>query len=348
MNVTISTLILHNINSRSPFLHYNNHVVKTNFNLYHSSFLFFKSSFLSSNQNYQIRIKNSIFSHFLDSSIDLSCYNISYINHVYDNRTFYENDIDFLILEKVIIRNSYSQRGGCFRTSHSNLNISNCIFHENSAEIGGAFYALECFYLNLTKSLFIKNQAKYDGALMIDFLREQNSTNIVSCNVSSNAAKKWTGGIRIDRAGGNLTNSLFSHNSAEVSAGFFDYAWMPMHRDINYCFFLNNTANGRGGAYTCFHLMQSVSFLNCLFINNSCNLAFNSISVQAFRNMVNVNACYFNGESDKEIGVLFGNNDIHVINSVFSVGEQQKKSVENFIRLQYQTPILPEGYHTDF
>ena len=144
--------------------------------------------------------------------------------------------------------------------------------------------------------------------------------NISFVNVSMNEASMWTGGLRIDRAGGLLKNFVFSDNKALVCGGFFDYTWFPQNRTCSFCIWRNNSAITRGGGVTHFHIRQVSTYINCIFIGNHCEKHPNSISVQSYETHITLSQCWFSGEKDKEIGMNFeGQSFFHINDTQFQV-----------------------------
>lgn len=208
-----------------------------------------------------------------------------------------------MIISNCVFHSCSSSYGGGLYGDWVNTTLTDCVFYNNGAHIGGAVHILHSDYIFMQRILMIGNVADYCGAGEVDVMNEANDTHIELVNVTGNSANKWTGGLRVDHGGGVLKECVFSENSAAVCGGFFDYAWDAVLRSVSFCMFLNNTSTDRGGAFTGFHLLHHSYFEFSFFIENRCEKAVNSISIESFGASVSVYNCIFTGSEDDEVGV---------------------------------------------
>ena len=337
MNTTLINLAIYKFYSNKPFYAFSLTHSHSYFSLEQSQFRYFCKSILYSTFPKKIQIENCEFFSFLDSSIKIDSSLHSYIDHYYIAHSFVESSKDLIQIERVIFKESNAERGGCLRIESSSVSIKDSIFVNNSAHIGGAVYILCGRYLNFSQILFFNNHANYDGSIACDSDLEKNFTYIDNLNITNNFAQKWTGGLRIDRSGGFLNRSCFINNSAIVCGGLFYFSWYPQHLDVYFCLFGNNTSKARGGAVTCFHGLQSISFISSLFIFNNCENSFNSISIEENMRDIKVMNCYFSGNIEEEVGSSFSKTNLTIFQSIFNADLVQKKLIDYSIK----TPRFP-------
>jgi hypothetical protein len=219
-------------------------------------------------------------------------------------------------------------KGGGFFSSYSNVTIFDTIFQNNQARIGGGAHILNSDVIYVRRMIVNRNNAEYDGGFCADTEYEGNASDVNTVNVTFNRAEKWTGGFRIDHAGGNLTFCYFEGNSAVVCGGFFDFAWGPSVREVSYCVFKNNSSVSRGGAYTAFHILHLSQFSEVVFVQNFCNLSADSISVESIEAVVDVKGCTFDGPEEKEVAMRFpGESNLTITESEFGVGGDRLKEI---------------------
>lgn len=145
-----------------------------------------------------------------------------------------------LTCENVIFKDSFSDMGGALYTlgsnnSHSNTNLTNCIFEGNSANYGGSIYSYlsdvyinNCTFLNnhanalggvicdlnsnfiIINSKSYNNRALYGGALY----KIYGLLNVSSCDFFNNSADYYGGAIFCDNSTVNFNSNNFSSNSA--------------------------------------------------------------------------------------------------------------------------------------
>jgi hypothetical protein len=199
----------------------------------------------------------------------------------------------------------HSDVGGAIDANLINTTLIDTVFNANHARVGGAVRILRSRYLYMLRVLVFNNSAQYDGGFALDTEFEGNFSVVERVNITLNSAAKWTGGMRLDHAGGIMKDSWFDGNTATVCGGFFDFTWEPTRRDTTHCVFKNNSAVSRGGAYCAFHILHRSDFRRCMFVQNYCKLSAYSISVESIGSDCGVWDCYFDGKRDQQVRMRF-------------------------------------------
>ncbi|MHC4790225.1 MAG: hypothetical protein ACYS8Y_02105, partial [Planctomycetota bacterium] len=174
--------------------------------------------------------------------------------------------------------------GGGMYSAGGSPTVDNCIFRENFADHdGGGIAGSDGTITNCT---FIGNRANDDGGGLkhcsgpvTDCLFTGNSAgqyggamykcsgSITDCNIISNSADTAGGGMyNGEVASPNLTNCMFSGNSAEDGGGIFNSGSSPTVTDCN--FIGNLSGSGGGGGGMCNWDSSSPTLTNCTFSNN--------------------------------------------------------------------------------
>lgn len=162
--------------------------------------------------------------------------------------------------------------GGAIACSLSTVNIHNCTFRNNSAQLsGGAIYAHDVSFIHAEDCLITDNFSEFDGggimiraASELELIRctvrnnytpfkgggigceDHSILNIEHCTIDSNFSGVRGGGLWIEcQEQSFISGSILRSNQARYGAGFF--AQLPtLH--INGCLLLDNEAFARGGA----------------------------------------------------------------------------------------------------
>ncbi|EAY13813.1 hypothetical protein TVAG_468290 [Trichomonas vaginalis G3] len=231
---------------------------------------------------------------------------------------------DNVIIEDCIFTNLVAERGAAIYGRASLINITKSVFSNCHSNVGGAINLLESAFINLNDDQFYNNSAKYSAGCHMDTRYESDSSLIQNTNSSQNHAELWTGAMRIDRAGGHLLTSYFVDNHAFVSGAFFDFAFKTTTRTVKMATFLNNSAQCRGGAFTCFHMMHKSRFDTCNFVLNHCDEQAHSISLESVYQVVNITNCKFDGPKDAQVSSRYGESELNIDDTnKFDVNQDQ-------------------------
>lgn len=298
LNLSLSCLTLGSLVLRSPFLSpasagcYSLSGLKV-----HKSF----SAVLYSACPLSVRMHRCAFQRFLESPVQLLTKDIN-ISGLFTER--FKKGKANVTMQACQYSHCNGTNGGAACVSQGVLTITESLFEENQAEIGGAIYTRNCLNLTLSHVLFIKNQAEHDGAVC-GGMNSKAIAKIMDVNVTRNAARLWTGGIRIESVGGTVKNCRFDSNVALVSGCFFDWAWNSIPRNISECVFTNNTCVARGGAYTSNNIGQTINFDQCVFLQNACEKSADSISLENVDAVCTITRCRFSGTKENEVGMRY-------------------------------------------
>lgn len=115
----------------------------------------------------------------------------------------------------------------------SNASLTNCVFSNNSAMMsGGGMYNNDNSNPELFSCLFVGNLAIYEGGGIFNNMSDANLTN---CIFSGNSAS-YGGGMLNDNNRPTLTNCTFSRNSADEGGGTYnDHAYPHLTNCIFWC-----------------------------------------------------------------------------------------------------------------
>lgn len=281
-------------------------------------------------------MKNCEFSHIFNSAIIIQSTDLKI------SEKFYSATLIFsygnLIISNCIFKNCNSPtEGGAIRAHEINLALVCNYFYRNKADICGAAHLISCHAIQWYGNIFLRNEADYNGAFTIDITESENerkNVTIETTNITTNKAKMWTGGFRIDSSGGKIFDCIIEGNSARVTGGFLDFSWTPAHRDVNFCIFKNNSSKMRGGAVCAFHLMHSSRYFRTLFIKNRCENESDAISIQSIDSKIVIDDSFFDGPQNDQIGMKFGYSKFEIVGGTkFNMNDSSmKKNMENIIK----------------
>ena len=203
------------------------------------------------------------------------------------------------ISDSVFINNTAKQGGGAIYTeeidgaiygfgSHNYLNIKNCTFEDNHAEMdGGAINLYGSANCTVSDCNFVNNTADDGGAFDADGLMNNTVSN---CNFTNNKAGYNGGAIFWISANGSVSNCNFTDNEAENGGAIF---WYLNDGSITGSNFINNTANyggavdGKGNVANSKFIenkathggaMDGGTATNCTFIKNNADSAGGAIN----------------------------------------------------------------------
>lgn len=282
------------------------------------------------------------FNMFLNSALEFNSMEI-FSNKSYDTQQVYRDNQIFI--HHCTFMKCQSVRGGAIAGTQINFTVTDCVFSGNRAKVGGAVLVNRTTFVYYERILFFNNSAEYSASSHTDSHSESNNSYLNLVNVSYNHADKWTGGLRIDRAGGNMTNCCFVFNNAVAAGGFFDFSWNPSRRNVFFCLFMNNTARSRGAAYTCSHIMECTRIENCVFIRNFCEMQVHSISVETIDQNITVSTCLFDGPKEKHIAMRYGRSYLVIENCQFDADPSilHKNELEIINRIAQNPPIIKQN-----
>jgi parallel beta-helix repeat protein len=165
------------------------------------------------------------------------------------------------------LQNSFSEgkNGAGLINEYGTIEITNCIFRENSTDqLGGAIYNYRGS-LNLTNCTFTRNSARDNGAGIHNF---QSDTKLNKCTFRENIAQFGSGGgIHNEQSNPDLTNCKFIENIAQYGGGMYND---ESSSTLDKCMFIGNSAQNDGGGI--YNINESNLILNnCALIGNSAN-----------------------------------------------------------------------------
>ena len=178
-----------------------------------------------------------------------------------------------LVLNNVIFKNAYSNKGSVVSIDEGILEISNCDFIGNTALNGGVIYSggsNSIVFIN--NSQFIQNAAD-NGAVLFVYGSSGNILSITNSTFSENRANV-NGAVIFslgDTSSITLVHSIFSKNLASLSGGVVFVNSNISRILIGTCNFTNNSANEGGVFYSTGNYLE-VNAVNSRFIENSANL----------------------------------------------------------------------------
>ena len=178
------------------------------------------------------------------------------------------------------------------RLTSSNVNIIDCTFEDNCADVKGAIYVNSGNNVNIVNSNFINNTALQDGGAIYT---AGNNVTIDNCIFVRNAAVNDGGAIHVKRSGSNtkIVNSVFDDNFAFRGAGVCTH---QNYTEIENCNFNDNTLNctleNQGGGAICLDDSNYAVVKNSNFTGNYANFSGGAIFVIGTENVV-IDGCIF-------------------------------------------------------
>ena len=304
LNISLYHLMCNLMPIRSPLIQ--SSFRTSHFSLFSSNFYKVTSTIFSSHTHGIYDISSCSFKHILNSAVKVTGIYIFQDKNL--SKLFLSEAIGYCFeYTKLQVTQCRFQKcvsnssGGGFCCQFCLLDINDTYFDHNNAKYGGGSHCSSLYNVTCTRNVYFGNSAEYDGGCMFATDQEEKATYFSHINLTDNMATMWTGGFRIDQCGGVLKNAFFANNHALVCGGFFDFSWYPSQRNVSKTIFFNNTAIGRTGAATAFHLYQFMSFNLCMFIFNKCEKSANSISIESVRTTVEIQNCMFSGSKEEEL-----------------------------------------------
>ncbi len=226
-----------------------------------------------------------------------------------------KNDVD-LTLEGLTIKdgqgcksNANTYGGGLYASGGVNVEVTNCVFTGNTAEIGGGMYVR--------------------GGRAV----------VTNCAFTGSTADSG-GGMRVDESiDSSVTNCTFTQNTAETGGGLYVSGSMAV---VTNCTFTGNTAahkgDGGGGGGINIEGSASADIINCTFAGNTA--AFGA-EVRCDSTLNAVNTIFWNSGEDQYI-YNHTNGTVKLYNCAYKDGAVYGKKVddiENFKKLSWAARI---------
>ena len=332
-NLTITSLFLKSHLSNSPII--TKSLQKSNLNILFSKTFFHKISnsiFFGTSSNFHTFYQSS-FNRILNSAINIASAP-EYLNQeVHEQQILKQQNLK---VDHCQFTYCVADRGSCILGTELRIEILHSAFSHNTANVGGAVLCNLSQYITYDKVLFFNNSAKYSAASHTDSSQERDVSSLTFVNTTMNKAELWTGGLRVDRAGGKLANCVFDSNHAFASGAFFDFSYRTTLRVVTYNFYHNNSAQVRSGAFTCFHVMHNSTFDNCIFILNRCEEQAHSISLESVDQRVTIGNCYFDGPLKEQVSMRFGDSFLTILeNNHFDRAINRDNSLAQLIESEF-------------
>ena len=158
---------------------------------------------------------------------------------------------------------SDGNNGAGLLNEYGTIQITNCIFSENSTDQLGGGICNHRGSLSLTNCTFTRNSARDNGAGIYNF---QSDTNLTECTFRENIAQLGSGGgIHNEQSNPDLTSCKFIENIAQYGGGMYNDESSP---SLNKCIFTGNSGYNYGGGMH--NTSESNPTLNnCVLIGNS-------------------------------------------------------------------------------
>ena len=210
-----------------------------------------------------------------------------------------------ILSDCVLSRNQARECAGALFVNKSFVHVRNVKFTDNKAYgLGGAIFAENITFMQITGCIFTNNHAKFGGAVMakgqrnFNDISNGNRSTLIKCENSSffnNHAKISGGALNVkNEMHVFLDTSNFNNNSAVVNGGAV-YVTDNSNLDISSSVFYYNQAR-TGGAIDC-QTYSTASLNNCTLIHNSKTAfaAFNHV-------IVTIAKCRFQNNSSPSSG----------------------------------------------
>jgi hypothetical protein len=214
---------------------------------------------------------------------------------------------------------SEGSNGAGLLNEYGTIQITNCIFSENSTDnLGGGIYNHRGS-LDLTNCTFTRNLAKDDGAGIYNF---QSDMDMKKCTFHANIAQSGSGGgIHNEQSNPNLTNCNFIENIAHYGGGMYNDEGSLT---LNNCAFIKNSSVNYGDGGGIYNDESSPTLSKCIFIGNSAQNNGGGM-FSTFESNSILNNCAFNGNSAHAHGGGFFNSssDSIITNCTFTENSAQ-------------------------
>ena len=191
-----------------------------------------------------------------ETALDITKSNLTILNS-----TFIANRVGtcMKIFDVKTESNISTRIAGAILTSNSNVNITNCKFLNNSAEIGGAIYINSSSNISIINSTFLSNEATI-----------LNNTHIQDCWINNRESLCSGGVISAFKSRLIIDGCTFINNTNLCGGGGALSIQQKSVAEIHKSEFHSNRANGSGGALF-IAILANVSIENSRFLMNSAN-----------------------------------------------------------------------------
>ena len=176
-------------------------------------------------------------------------------------------------VENLTFVNGSADNGGSMHFRSKIGKINNCIFHDNAADKGGAYYAYTAKGTVVSNCQFYANSATNTGGAVYLTQNSETSTDFqrfVDCVFSNNSltassGNRYGGAVYVNRKI-ELENCLFADNTALGSGG---HAYVGVYSNMKGCVF-TGSCNAQYGS--CLSINKNpVTVTNCVFRNMTCS-----------------------------------------------------------------------------
>lgn len=175
---------------------------------------------------------------------------------IFDNKEDHRS-----VVSGISIINGNTERGGAIYCGNATPLITNCFLSNNTADAGGALYAVS---VTIENCRIFSNTARNGGAVYFTFVGSDRSQSIVDCKFELNTADDYGGAIYIADVGYRpISRCTFYRNSANVGGGIYTYNG---NVDVSQSLFNENSAHAAGAIRLG---RDDSSIVNCIFSKNS-------------------------------------------------------------------------------
>lgn len=299
MNATLLGLVLSSLSLQTPFL--TRPFAGFGFVSVRATRLArFTKSFLFSRQD--VAVAQSTFHFFIQRPVTVD--SEAFTGKTY-NKQLSERGAKTVVFTQCVFSGCSERRehGGALFTHECNLTLDRCTFSGNSAQFGGSLYVSDSRAIEVNRSLVTLSSAERFGAGYLDGHEPSNTLVLSECNITSNRADKWIGGLRLQHNGGRVRHCSFVGNAARVYGAVWDYAHTPASRTFSHTSFINNTADEAGAGITGFHILYKGTASHCVFRGNrnKSGQCGRSIFLFADNSEFTVSNCKFDGSQQEEL-----------------------------------------------
>lgn len=200
-----------------------------------------------------------------------------------------------------------SRFGGAIQVYKANTTLDQCNFYQNRGKNGGATTIQDAVLINVTRCLYVRNEAKRFGDAHYDGHEETDTLFVRDCNYTMSHAREWIGSVRLQHNQGSLLNCVFHGVRAKEFGALWDYSHHPGKRSIKGCSFFNNSVEQHGACITVYHLHFTGTVEDCVFMNNRNGNALpgTALYLHSDRDIVTVVNCVFDEPKAKSMLVYF-------------------------------------------
>ncbi len=214
------------------------------------------------------------------------------------------------IINSTFTKNHADYSGGAISThiSSSNHNIINCIFTENTGNMGGAIL-IGSPKSTIINSTFTKNSGNYGSSINI----QSDKITVINSTFTENNASMDGGAIYSTYENSAIINSTFTQNNASRNGGAI-YMYGPNSSVINSTFTQNNANNNSGALYIA---GANGTVINSTFTQNNASRNGGAMFVQGNDVIVN-NVTILNNTAEYGAGIYNTGKNLNISNSTFT------------------------------